>query len=339
MNLWENVVGIVTRPGCTSMLIVTLARNAFIESIRQPVQAVLVCAGLLALILNVNIAGYTLEDDNKLLVDLGLSTLFLLGLLMAAFTATSVLAKEIENKTVLTVVSKPVGRPLVVIGKFLGVAAAIATSYWLLSLVFLLTVRHRVQSSVRAEDIFDPPVVTFGLLAAVLTFVIAGLANYLYRWSFPATFAVVGAVMATVAWALVSCISRIWQLQSPLTDFDPQLVTGLVLVFEAIIVLTAIAIAASTRLGQIATLLVCCGVFLVGLVGEYFLAAATAGRAWLRPLAAVVPNLQFFWPADALTQGSTITLGYLGMVTLYTACLVGAAMSLAVILFQRRDVG
>jgi hypothetical protein len=145
--------------------------------------------------------------------------------------------------------------------------------------------------------------------------------------------------MATLAWALISCISRYWRLQNPLTDFDPQLVSGLMLVFEAVIVLTAIAIAASTRLGQIATLLVCCGVFLVGLVGEYFLSAATAGREWLRPLAAVVPNLQFFWPADALTQGSTITLGYLGTVTLYSACLVGAAMSVAVMCFQRRDVG
>jgi ABC-type transport system involved in multi-copper enzyme maturation permease subunit len=321
------------------MLLLALARNAFLESIRQPVHAVLICAALLALLLNVNIAGYTLEDDNKLLVDLGLSTLFLSGLLMAAFTATGVLAREIENKTVLTVVSKPVARPLVVIGKFLGVAGAIAIAYGLLALVFLLTVRHRVQSSVREEDIFDPPVVTFGLIAVVLTFLIAALANYLYRWSFPATFALTGFVMATLAWALISCISRTWRLQDPRTDFDPQLMIGLALVFEAIVVLTAIAIAASTRLGQIATLLVCMGVFLVGLVGEYFLSAATAGRAWLRPLAAVVPNMQFFWPADALTQGSTITPLYLGTVTLYAACVVVAAMSLAVMLFQTRDVG
>jgi hypothetical protein len=258
---------------------------------------------------------------------------------MAAFTATSVLSREIENKTVLTVVSKPVPRPQVVVGKFLGVAAAIATAYWLLAAVFLLTVRHRVQSSVRAEDIFDPPVITFGLLAIGLTFLIAGLANYLYRWSFPATFSIVGAVLATAVWGLVSCISRSWRLQAPGTDFDPQLAIGLTLVFEAIVVLTAIAIAASTRLGQIPTLLVCVGVFLVGLVGEYFLSLVSAGQGWLRPLAAVVPNLQFFWPADALTQGSTITLGHLGTVTAYAACLITAAMSLAVILFQRRDVG
>ncbi|MFM8633998.1 MAG: ABC transporter permease subunit [Planctomycetia bacterium] len=321
------------------MTFLALARNAFLESIRQPVHAVLICVGLLALLLNVNVAGYTLEDDNKLLVDLGLSTLFVTGLLMAAFTATGVLAKEIENKTVLTVVSKPVARPLVVLGKFVGVSCAIAVAYWLLSVVFLLTVRHRVQSSVRAEDIFDPPVITFGLMALLLTFVISGLANYLYRWSFPATFAIVGGATVTLAWGLISCISRTWRLQSPMTDFDPQLTIGLALVFEAIVVLTAIAIAASTRLGQIATLLVCLGFFLVGLVGDYFLSNALAGRAWLRPLTAVVPNMQFFWPADALTQGSTITLGYLGTVTLYASFLVGAAMCIAVILFQQRDVG
>ena len=321
------------------MPLLTLAGNAFLESIRQPIHAVLICVGLLALLLNVNIAGYTLEDDGKLLVDLGLSTLFLVGLLMAAFTATGVVSREIENKTVLTVVSKPVARPLIVLGKFLGVTGAITIAYWLLAVVFLLTVRHRVQSSVRAEDAFDPPVITFGLMAIILTFVVSGLANYLYRWSFPATFSVTGVAMATLAWGLVSCIDRTWHLQAPGVDFDPQLMIGIVLVFEAIIVLGAIAIAASTRLGQVATLLVCVGVFLVGLVGEYFLSLATSGRAWLRPLAAVVPNMQFFWPADALTQGNPITLVHLGTVTLYAACLVGSAMSLAVMLFQRRDVG
>ena len=75
------------------MVILALARNALLESIRQPVHTVLICGGLLAMLLNVNVAGYTLEDDNKLLVDLGLSTLFLTGLLMSAFIATSVLCK------------------------------------------------------------------------------------------------------------------------------------------------------------------------------------------------------------------------------------------------------
>jgi hypothetical protein len=52
-----------------------------------------------------------------------------------------------------------------------------------------------------------------------------------------------------------------------------------------------------------------------------------------------VPNLQFFWPADALTQGHAITGGYIGAVTLYAAFVAAAMLSLAVLLFQRRDVG
>jgi hypothetical protein len=321
------------------MILLTLARNAFLESIRQPIHAVIICGALLALVLNVNLAGFTLDDDNKLLVDLGLSTLFLAGLLLAAFTATGVLSREIENKTVITVVSKPVPRPLVVFGKFLGVTGSIAIAYWLLAVVFLLTVRHRVQTSVRDEDIFDGPVLTFGLLAAAAAFGLAGLANYLYRFSFPATFAVLGAVAVTVAAGIVACVNRFWELQDPRTDLDAQLMIGLVMVFEGIVVLTAIAIAASTRLGQIPTLTVCFGIFLVGLVGEFFLSLAATRGEWIRQAGAAIPNLQFFWPADAITQGSEITVGYLGLVTVYAACMVGAVMALAVMLFQTRDVG
>lgn len=320
------------------MALFTIARNAFLESIRQPIHAVLICVGVLALVLNVNLAAYTLEDDDKLLIDLGLSTLFLTGLLLAAFTATSVLSREIENKTVLTVVSKPVARGVVVVGKYLGVAAAIAIAYWLLAVVFLLTVRHRVQTTVRVEDTYDSVVITFGLMALFVTLVGAGLANYLYRRPFASTFAVVGGLAATAAWAIVSCIDRSWSLQSPAADFNPQLAIGLAMVLEAILVLSAIAIAASTRLGQISTLVVCIGAFLLGLVGEYFISLA-GGSGWVPPLAAIVPNLQFFWPADALTQGHPITLGYLAALSAYAACMVVTLLGVAVILFQGRDVG
>ena len=116
------------------------------------------------------------------------------------------------------------------------------------------------------------------------------------------------------------------------------------MVLEAILVLSAVAIAASTRLGQVLTLLVCVGAFLMGLVSEYFLGGSLAADAKpleraLLPVYLAVPNLQFFWPADALTQGHSISGRYFASVTLYGACMVAALLSGAVILFQRRDVG
>jgi ABC-2 type transport system permease protein len=328
------------------MTLLAIARNGFLESIRQPVFAVLIVVGILAMVLNVNLAAFTLEDDNKLLIDLGLSTLFITGLLLAAFTATGVLSREIENKTVLTVVSKPVPRAALVTGKYLGVAGAIALAYWVLAVVFLLAVRHRVQTSVRMDDTFDLPVLVFSLLGGGAATLVAAAANYLYRRPFPSMFAACLAVGLTAALGMVWCIDREWRFQSPAVDFDPQLVIALGLVLQAILVLAAVAIAASTRLGQVMTLMACVGAFLVGLVSEYFLGTVVSGDdrpGWLRavlwPVYAAVPNLQFFWPADALTQGHEITAAYFVTASLYAACVIGALVSLAVLLFQRRDVG
>jgi len=79
-------------------------------------------------------------------------------------------------------------------------------------------------------------------------------------------------------------------------------------------------------------------------VSEFFLsrsfaAGATTIDRCLSPLYVAVPNLQFFWTADALTQGNDVSVDYFLTVTGYAALLIVAVMSLAVILFQRRDVG
>jgi hypothetical protein len=57
--------------------IFSIARNAFLEAIRQPIFIVLVLVGLLAMVCNVNLAAFTMGEDEKLLVDLGLSTLLI----------------------------------------------------------------------------------------------------------------------------------------------------------------------------------------------------------------------------------------------------------------------
>ncbi len=329
------------------MTVLAIARNSFLESIRQPIFCVLLLAGMLAMTLNVSLAGFTLEDDNKILVDLGLSTLFLSGLLLAAFTAAGVLSREIDNRSVVTVVSKPVSRSAVVLGKYLGVAGALAVGCWSLTVFFLLTVRHRVPTDGATDSGFDGPVLLFGFLAAGTAVAVAAAANYLRGRSFSSVFVVMQAVTATAALAASWSIDKAWRLQSPAAEWDPQLAIAAALVFEAILVLAAVAIATSTRCGQLLTLMACVGVFLAGLVSEYFLGTIInqpGGRLpllrWLAwPAYAALPNMQFFWQADALTQGQIISPHHFGRVTLYAVAMLVAWLSLAVLLFQTRDVG
>ena len=330
--------------------LLAIARNTFVESTRQPIYVVLVLLGTALLALNPSLTAYSLDDDNKLLIELGLSTLFLLGMLLAGFTATGVLSAELENRTVLTVVSKPVSRPLFVLGKYVGVAGALALAFWTLTPIFLLTVRHRVLQ--RASDPIDSPVLIFGILAFVLALVGATLANYFYRWVFTSSFVFMFAVLATVALGLVLVIDKNWQFQSPVTDLNPQLLIALLLVFEAVLILTAVAIASSTRLGQVMTLVVCVLVFLLGLVSHYFNVEVdkTLGSVegspfhqllywFLKAFFMLVPNLQYLWQADALMQGHALPIVHVLRLTGYSFLYITAALSLAIALFQTREVG
>ena len=360
----------------------TITANTFTEAIRQPIYTVGVLVGAVLLVLNLSLAAYSMEPgsgDNKMLIDIGLSTIFLTGLVLAAFSATGAIADEIESKTVLTVVSKPVARPLFVLGKFLGVAAAISVAYVTLAAVFLLTVRHSVLQN--AADDLDGPVLAFGLGGAALAFAYATAGNYLYRRPFTSNLVLGLAVAMGLALLGVLVVDPHWDLQSPAAEFRAnnaglvQVVLGLGLIFEAVLMLTAIAVAASTRFGQLMTLLISVGAFFAGIVSnslsgwvntrlnlprdigvfDSIAAVAATTEAGLLEKAVylfakvfylVIPNLQFFWPADAISQGNSMihdlndrfTLAPIGSASLYGLLYVIAALAVAVILFQRREV-
>lgn len=312
--------------------------NSFTETIRQPIYGalLLVTAGLL--ILNVGISGYTLDDDNKLLKDLGLSTLLLSGLFLAAFSSAGILSREIENKTVLTVISKPVSRPLFLTSKFLGLTGALAVAFYLNGIVFLLTMRHKVLE--RASQHLDLPVILFGASALLLAVFVAAFCNYLYDMQFSSTSVALALPLMTLAIVLVSLINPEWQIQSFAKDFrDGQLIGAAFLVFAMIMILTAVALAVSTRFGQVVTLTICLGVLLVGLVSDTMFGQYRETN-WLARLAYwASPNLAFLWVTDALTQDNRITLAYVGLASAYALLIVLAWLFIGIAAFQKREVG
>ncbi|MBL1218988.1 MAG: hypothetical protein D8M59_16025 [Planctomycetes bacterium] len=255
--------------------LLAIARNTFVQSIRQPIYFVLLGIGILALILNLSLSAFTMDDDNRFLLDMGMATIFLDGLFIAAFVATSVLSREIHDKTVLTVVSKPVGRPLFIFGKYLGVSGAILVAATILACAFMLTKRHQVLQT--ASDVLDWPVIIFGLTAAFLSLGVAVWGNYFYGWVFTSSAVTMMLPTSIIAWLGVLAFSKEWKYQllsaehggmiSP--DLDMALIIALFALFMALLVMSAVAIAASTRLGQVLTVLVCLLVFLMGLLSDH----------------------------------------------------------------------
>ena len=255
-----------------------IARNAFVESLRQPVfLGLLVISGLLQL-LNTWATGFSMgfknvpgevAGDNKLLFDIGLATVFFCGILVAAFTSTSVISREIENKTVLTVVSKPISRTKVILGKYLGVAGAMLVAVAIMVVFLLLGIRHGVLST--AADTVDQPVVLFGVGSVLLAILLGAIGNYLYGWSFAQTSVVIMLPLTIIAYVLVLSISKKWAFQPLSTDFKPQISLACISLTMALLVIAAIATAASTRLGQVMTIVICAGVFVLGLLSNHLI--------------------------------------------------------------------
>jgi len=314
----------------------TIGSNTFIESMRQPVYLVLLILVIGLLTLVPAFSAFTLEDDNKLIVDIGLSTMFLAGLFIAAFTASGTVAEEIERKTVLLVASKPIPRPLFILGKFLGVYGSIAVAHWIWSLVFLLVARHRL--SEWAPDAFDLPALLIGGGGGLLALGIGLWWNYFRGRVFSSIFTGSLAIILPLAAILAFLFNQEWHLQSPQVDLNSQVLLALLLVLEAHGILCAVAVAVSTRLGNLATLAVMGLVFLLGLTNEYFF--GSSGGGLFASLGQVVaPNFQFLWVADAITQGHPVSLDYVGLVSFHALLYTMAVLSLAVMLFQTRELG
>jgi hypothetical protein len=244
-----------------------IIRNTFFESIRQPIMLVVLVVATVALILANPLSAFTMEDDQRMFIDLGLATVFICGCLLSAFIATNVLGREIENRTALTVISKPVPRVLFVIGKYLGVAGAITLGAFYMALVFMLADLHSVLQTVR--DPLHGPVIVFGFAAGAVGLGAAVWCNYFYGRNFTGTVIAVTTPLAALAYLFSMMFKPNFALQSIADGFKGQLWLAIIALWVAIMVLTAIALAASTRLGQVMTLLVTIGVFLLGMLSDW----------------------------------------------------------------------
>lgn len=321
-----------------------IATNAFLETIRQPIFLILLLVTFGILVLDLSLAGWTMDNesngDNRMLIDLGLSTLLMSGLFVAAFSASGTLAREIEDRTVLTVVSKPVARPIVLLGKFLGVAAAVTVAFYLASLVFLMTVRHGVMTTVR--DKFDLAVVCLGLGSFFLTMLLSLFCNYFFGWNFAGAAVGLGLILISTAAGIIGFVGNQWQVVPFGQGINPQILVVIVLLWMAVIVLTALAVAVSTRLGQMPTLGVCVAIFLLALVSHAMLGPHTDKNIMARLVYWAAPNLTYFFVLDALNlpgeQQQVLGGHYVALAGLYALCYSAALLLLGMALFQTREM-
>ena len=139
------------------MMALLVARNTFREVVRDRVLMGLVIGGLVLLLVTRLASPLAMGEGLRLTVDLGLSSISWLGLLVVLTVGTALVSKEIDRKTIFNLLSRPLPRPLYLIGKWLGLTVALATvaailgaALWLM----LVVLGHAAYAGSIAEAVF-----------------------------------------------------------------------------------------------------------------------------------------------------------------------------------------
>jgi ABC-type transport system involved in multi-copper enzyme maturation permease subunit len=123
--------------------IFTIARNVFYEVVRDRILWIIGFYALLlvaAMQLLPQIAGAT---EEKMILDFGLAAMSVLGLIVAIFIGTGLVNKEIEKRTVLVLIAKPISRSEIIAGKHLGLSAVLASLITAMTIIYIVLLQLR----------------------------------------------------------------------------------------------------------------------------------------------------------------------------------------------------
>ncbi len=257
------------------------------EAIGQPVFAVAIVAGITLLLAFIVIPYNTFGEDVKMLKDSGLTLIKVLALLVVVWTASVAVADEIEGRTALTVLSKPLRRWQFVVGKYAGLVLVALLVFLILGSVLMATTSLKVVYDAREGGKLDP----------------------------------------------------VWR---DCADEMITVVPGLVLSFLETILLAAVSLAVSTRLGMVPNLIICFAVYALGHLVPLIVQSSVGKFAIVRFVgqlfATILPVLEHFTIEAAVVGGVPVPWSYLAWAALYSALYSTVALLVALVLFQDRDL-
>lgn len=117
-----------------------IAVSGFKESIHQKILYVIVIFSFIVVLATLLYKTLAINQEVKLMKDVGLASMVVLGMLIAISTGTNAISKEIDTKTIHTLLAKPISRSEFVLGKFLGAGMTTLFNLVIMAVGFLVIV-------------------------------------------------------------------------------------------------------------------------------------------------------------------------------------------------------
>lgn len=292
---WFTKTGVIARATCK-------------ESIRQPMFFSLLLVAILVMVLNTWIPFFSMGDDTKMFLDCGLATILICSILLAIWTASMSIADEIEGKTAMTLLSKPINRRQFIVGKYLGILQGVVI--FLIPVILAFAVLAYYKIGYDAKEAGKQTMEYFTWIDFTL-----GSSTFQMLWFQPDRLAVV-----------------------------LQVLPGLLLILLEVAVLAAISVVISTRLPMVVNFSIMSSIFVIGHLTPVLVQMSVTNKELefvsfvARLFATVFPMLEAFNMSATIATGALVPAVYLGSAALYALAYCTAAILLAFILFEDRDL-
>jgi Cu-processing system permease protein len=299
-----------------------IAINTFREAVRDKVLYGVLGFGCAVLFFTLAIAQLSLNEEARVVEDVGLAAISLFSVVVSVFLGSSLLYKEIERKTLYVILPKPISRHEFLLGKYLGIVLTALVFVGIMGALELWI--GAVQAGVDANKALG---VLLGLPALL------GLALWKAR----------DRTAVLVPFAFVALGVAAWLASQSEARLEPVL-AQLVLIMDEVLVLTSVALLFSSFSTPFLTGVFTLGIWLSGRSADdmALIKARQVGetlRQMMHVMAEILPNLQLFVPSRALLSGESKVpvWSYVAESSTYGILYATFLLVLAALIFRRRD--
>jgi ABC-type transport system involved in multi-copper enzyme maturation permease subunit len=146
-----------------------VAWHVFKESVRDRVLYGIVAFAILLVAASLLIGQITAGQDVKIIKDLGLATIEVAGIVMSVFVGIGLVSREIERRSIYSLLAKPLARWEFILGKYVGLLLTILVNISAMTAAFYLTLAWMGWTSpANVRMSWDAPATDPALLLAVL---------------------------------------------------------------------------------------------------------------------------------------------------------------------------
>lgn len=290
------------------------------EATRQPLFWLIVAGGFLILVVSLVLPYFTYGEDYKMMYELGFDIVLFATMVFTALLASISVNEDIEGRTALTIISKPLSRRDFLFGKFVGIELSGFLLLFVLGTVFQLFLLFR-QGIERMDPVPDPA----WALDMIDRFNLGGSAEVMLK--------------GLAGWF----------------GLTAEILPSLVLCLCQVSIITAISVALATRFPMMVTLPVIATIFFLAHLAPVLVSttggtgeSAGAGVAQMLRFTvgafhAVLPDLELFRVNIAILGDSQLTVGgywlHVAWSVVYAAIYASVPLLLGLVLFEGRDLG